>query len=345
MVLAFPDGRWVVVDSCVAQGDCLPLALLRHLDAPQVDLVIVSHPDLDHINGLPALLDAYPPGMLWRYPAATMVRDFLARWCRGCRGDRRLRELFEANERMERLERANRARDGFYGISHWPRPDAGYRVHCIAPTQHDLCRMRSQWRRVIEWSGATPQLAAPFQNYLLGKRSRLPDRPNAVSLAVVVEWGGFKVLLAGDVENGTNAVESGWSGVLQLLEDAEQLTLLRTLDAVKVAHHGSNGAFWPDAWRLHTDGRRVSVAMIAPFNRGAPRNPPHVTALRNLRRRADRLIVTSGRGQGQARARRAEWVDARQATSGSVPCAALVFRQTQPIQVHLGAGAKLYRRR
>jgi glyoxylase-like metal-dependent hydrolase (beta-lactamase superfamily II) len=63
-VLHMPDGRWVVIDCCVEDGVCLPAALLDQLGAQKIDLLILAHPDLDHVRGVELLLDGRDAGLL-----------------------------------------------------------------------------------------------------------------------------------------------------------------------------------------------------------------------------------------------------------------------------------------
>ena len=84
-IVAFPDGRWMVVDGCVRAGLNraglnLPLSLLEHLGCRAVDLLVVTHPDLDHIRGVPQLIERFPPERVWMYPAARSLRNLIVRW-------------------------------------------------------------------------------------------------------------------------------------------------------------------------------------------------------------------------------------------------------------------------
>jgi beta-lactamase superfamily II metal-dependent hydrolase len=76
IVLVMPDDRVVVVDSCERAGTNIPARLLTELQIKQIDLLIVTHPDLDHVKGLTELL-AFSPARVWRYPFA-LLREILA---------------------------------------------------------------------------------------------------------------------------------------------------------------------------------------------------------------------------------------------------------------------------
>src|SRR5687768_13389201 len=62
VVLGTPDGQWVVVDCCMDGGVCVPLVFLRERGVTDVAAVVVTHADLDHLDGLPVLERRRVPG-------------------------------------------------------------------------------------------------------------------------------------------------------------------------------------------------------------------------------------------------------------------------------------------
>ena len=123
---------------------------------------------------------------------------------------------------------------------------------------------------------------------------------------VEIEWGGRKVLLAGDVENGKrSSPKSGWKGVLRILDDVDDPRghLVDDVDVVKVAHHGSKGAFFPAAWQRHAKTRRTT-AILAPFS---PSPLPSDPTLIDLRVHCAGLGISAAGGSAFARARAAGW--------------------------------------
>ncbi len=67
-VLEAPDGRTLLYDAGALggpEGDRPPnLAFLWHRGISRIDEVFLSHADLDHFNGLPALLDRFAVGQV-----------------------------------------------------------------------------------------------------------------------------------------------------------------------------------------------------------------------------------------------------------------------------------------
>ena len=83
-----PSGRWLLVD-----GGPDPAAVQAHLGRRlplwlhSLDLVVATHPDYEHINGLPAVLERYPAGAVMTNGA----ENSLAAWAE-------LERLIERNE-------------------------------------------------------------------------------------------------------------------------------------------------------------------------------------------------------------------------------------------------------
>lgn len=90
------EGRWVVIDTGPPPGGRLVQSLLR-LGVARIDLLVLSHPDLDHIGGAMDLLDAIPvaeildpmsvKGGQWRALVDRAI-DHGVNWRRGTANDR-----------------------------------------------------------------------------------------------------------------------------------------------------------------------------------------------------------------------------------------------------------------
>lgn len=50
-VVVLPDDRVLVVDGCSREGVNHPEAVLRALGRTRIDLLVLTHPDLDHLKG------------------------------------------------------------------------------------------------------------------------------------------------------------------------------------------------------------------------------------------------------------------------------------------------------
>lgn len=341
-VVVFPDGRSMVVDGCTHDGTNLTAALLEHLAITQLEAVTLTHPDLDHVRGIAEVVQRYKPRRIFRYPAEGYVRDLVAMWLERTPRNRRCVELAGALAVLDKHARdeAVEADAPCASTRAWSPADADYTIHFLAPTPFDRERVRLVWRKVVEQQGDGWRLSRRFERLMRGQAS-LGDAPNAVSLGLVIEWQGRKVLLAGDVENGKRSPKSGWKGVLRILDDRDEPRghLVENVDLVKVAHHGSKGAFWAAAWNRHARSKKTH-GVIAPF---AASSLPSDKTLLDLRAHCTELGITADAGGAFSRAQAAGWTQA--AGTPGAPSAtwlAAVLDGTN-VQLFSGGGARLFR--
>lgn len=334
-VLALPDGKFVVVDVCKQDHTNLPLALLDHLGAPQLDLLVVTHPDLDHIHGLAEVIQRRPPVDLWRYPMEASVRDLLAAWA----GRTNRRQDGKALEAMRTFLK-NGPGDVYcaaYGNLTWPpNPTATptYTLSALAPTEYDKDRANRVLMRLMTKKKSA--LDAWLDGVARGEKPG--DSPNVISVALVLELGEHRVLLGGDVLKGTHSPRSGWKGILRLLRKHGREHLLTDVAAVKVPHHGSRGAFEPTVWALHAAKARP-IALIAPFS---PSGLPDQATLTSLKPFARQLFVTAPHASLASFAASAGWVSARRpSTQSGAPIVALRIHPRDGVTECFVGGAAL----
>jgi hypothetical protein len=242
----------------------------------------------------------------------------------------------------ELIETKNIVREVNASARAWPDGEQPpYRVDCLAPTQFDQNELDRLLERAFDIAGDRVTVADAFQARLLGL---VPpgDVPNQLSLALSVRWDQFRFLLAGDVENGTGSPFSGWPGVLELLAQEGRRDLVTGLTLVKVAHHGSTGAFLPDAWNLHAQGREEGlVALLAPFNKGRVQLPD-LGCLSELRDRASYVGITAAAGNAFSRASNAGLRRLQGAAQPRGPVLAAVFGSDGRLVLHAGDMAALF---
>jgi G:T/U-mismatch repair DNA glycosylase len=154
----------------------------------------------------------------------------------------------------------------------------------------------------------------------------LGDLPNMVSLGVAIEWGGRRLVLAGDIENGDGGPYSGWTGVLDQLDrsDDQRGYLVEDIDLIKVAHHGSTRAFSKTVWERHTKSRKT-IGVVTTYS---PKKLPELGTLQALRAHCHRLGVATDAGESFDRAMMAGWSVAdisEPAPSSTSPCLRVVL--------------------
>lgn len=345
VVVSLPDGKWLVVDCYSGDSDNLTQDVLLTLGCKAIDLLVITHPDVDHIAGADQLIARFPVSRMWRYPGSGTLNDLLPNLVRRDKGDKRLKRLNDALIAMDDLHDKNVAHEVGTETRAWQPAGATYQVHCIAPTENDVTRYRRALKAaIVEWKASgSPQLARPFKEFLLGDKRTLGAGGNPLSLALSIDWEGWGLLFAGDVETGPNAL-SGWRGVLDILAQDNRTALVVDRHVVKVAHHGSRGAFSVGAWTLHAKTRAVSVAAIAPFSKG-DNPPPHTDVLVELAKFSTSLAITAEPAPGWAVVPGAQWTAASgSAAATKLPILAIALEPGKAPAVAHGAAGRQYQR-
>ncbi|MBZ2194684.1 ComEC/Rec2 family competence protein [Occultella gossypii] len=257
-------------------------------DERRLELLIVTHVDRDHIEGvLPLLSDPDPP---------ITFRDV---WFNGYHHlhDGRIETFGPVQgERLTRLlERPDTSWNGAFGgrsveVTHAPEPvtlAGGLTLRVLAPDRDDLERLIPVWERECRRARLTPggeestavDIEAPLGYESFGPIDvpglaavpYIPDpsEANGSSIVVLAEYEGRRVLLAADAHAETLvralaplAAESGSRRVM--------------LDAVKVPHHGSR----------HNLSRELVALLESPrlliSTNGAHHQHPHDVALARI---------------------------------------------------------------
>ncbi len=205
-VLRTPRGRWVVIDAGPASersdaGARVVAPFLERHGARSVAAVIISHAHLDHIGGVPALLDRFPVGEVLE-PGAPVSDPLYTGF---------LSALARRHIAWHPLHRGERfTLDGVRFTVLHPEPS---------------------------WSG-------------------WGDDVNEDSVVLLVEYGGFQALFAGDAGFPAEAVLRSRVG---------------RVDVLKVGHHGSRGSTgddWLDALRP-----RLAIISVGRNDYGHPAPP------------------------------------------------------------------------
>jgi hypothetical protein len=169
--------------------------------------------------------------------------------------------------------------------------------------------------------------------------TKLDGHGNGISLALVVEWGRARICLGGDVEGGSDAAR-GWSGAMAYLEAEGHGLLLDDVTLIKVAHHGSDGAFSPEAYTRHALSR-PPVAVITPFV-GGPNPPPHLDTLRKLRRLCSRLALTTAPVSGWPLLGEAGWAENPRSDDTSACCVVVRCQPDGTVSLSAHGGARVF---
>ncbi|MEZ4239258.1 MAG: MBL fold metallo-hydrolase [Myxococcota bacterium] len=331
VLIATPGGSWIVVDSCRHNGRCLPLEFLRERGVTDVALVVVTHADLDHIDGLDELLAGVAVRRLVRFPRADSLPALLAN--ARDREDRRLRALHAALASIDAFEDRNHAVEATYDTQSLQIDEVEFKP--ISPLEAD----RSAARRQIQAILNGPALSEPVEAWLTGEERRVPGAwNNGLSVALAIRWADVRILLPADLE-AVGGEFRGWRGLLARLDEDGLLELVQDLHLVKVAHHGSEGAWHDDAWARHG---RVRVAAITPWNRGRS-GLPSEDVIKRLKNHAEILALSHEDPKVRSR-REPHWSSPACSPRRGDPAVAITIARDGAIEVHTAGTAGAWKR-
>jgi hypothetical protein len=253
-----------------------------------VKLVVVTHWDDDHVQGISEIVDACPnanvacSAAIARREVIQFVVEQESEAGVAGSGLDELRTILRICRRRRRPIIWARANLPLHPI---PPGDAAA-VVALSPSDDSIERSITE---LIERAEGKKRAA--------GGRYKAPDGPNGASVATAINGSAERAVLAADLELSNNP-DSGWEAVMAYARPSAAASL------VKVAHHGSPGAhhdrFWAEAV---TD---EAVAIVAPWSNGG-NFLPKVDDLRRLQSVAEQVYVTAMPGlrrvDGDPRAR------------------------------------------
>lgn len=290
-------GDWLVVDSCLDSATKTPVAL-RYLgelgvDPASIKLIVVTHWDDDHINGVSRVLEAAPnAGIAISQKHHPDIFEAIAAAEDSNLSDTGLDELGAVFRLLQ-----DRALPGQRRISASPiwasegtllfRGVTGATATALSPSAATQMLAMRQWEAIL------PERHKP-------QRRAVAVTPNQRSIAVWVssEVEG-SVLLGGDLEQSGNPAV-GWTAVVQSDRRPDGVA-----SVFKVPHHGSENADNPDVWTEMLVTR--PHALVAPFAGGRKPRPSEDDVVR-IKGRTD-LVYCTAPPRGWKPARRDEAVE------------------------------------
>lgn len=267
------------------------------------ELIVVTHVDCDHINGV--LTGLVEPGNI----PGLVIKDFWFNGFSHLNHSKTMSSLesmgaVQGNKLGDWLESKSWNRHFDYGPIYRPESGSlptielagGLRLTILGPTLKRLRELLPTWRREweqalrklekidddhqLESMGASQSLTLDNQKSLqrLADKHSLPDASpaNGSSIAVLLEFEGSRILLAGDAFS-PDLIEA-----INLISPDEPLEL----DAFKIPHHGSQRNVCKklvekvscDLWLISTTGTRFrhpddeAIARIICHSKKKPAN-------------------------------------------------------------------------
>lgn len=264
----------------------------------RADIVISTHPDADHINGLKAVVEQMDVGELWMHlpwnhsSAIALAKSH--RFSRGRFSEHMTRSLTAAAE-LEDIAKTKGVEivEPFTGLT---TPDNTLII--VGPTEQFYEEMLAEMERGstvgTAAAGAVRRIRAMVSD--LWRSERLTDEgettpSNNSSTVTLLNMDEHYALLTGDA--GISALENA-ATVLEALGIATSLKL------VQVPHHGSKRNVGPTVLNrilgptLEEGAEPIASGVVSAARDGAPKHPAKVVT-NAFRRRGFKVAATAGR--------------------------------------------------
>lgn len=296
---AGPDTQTIVVVDGGFSDDGARLVdhIRSHYETDRVDVVISTHPDADHINGLATVLEKLRVGELWMHlpwkhsPAIAAAKQHL--FSRGRFSEYMTRSLTTATE-LEQLavSKGIPIREPFTGVA-----TADNCVVVVGPSEEFYEEMLADIERGTTVASAISGIASTVRARVTETWSheRLSDHgettpSNNSSVVTLLNVDRPYVLLTGDA--GIPALE-------QVADVVERLGIAHDFRLVQVPHHGSRRNVGPSVLDRILGPKRqeddtFASGIVSAAKEGAPKHPAKVVA-NAFRRRGFRVTATAGR--------------------------------------------------
>lgn len=251
ILVTYCDGgtTWnMLVDGGRADQGNKVVRYLRRAGVRRLDLVVATHVDDDHIGGLPAVLEAFPPRHFWG-PDPRQARLTLTLFAATETENSTPGEISVTSFQNYLQLHAQVVQSGAI-IAY---PSAGFLTAYVAPAGLNLRVLgpaASEIRAILESLGAGMERLSVEERVGI-----LSTATNNASIILRVDAGGPALLLPGDAE------AEGW-------EQANAGEGALRADVLKVAHHG--GLSGTPGWVPSTVQPRLSVISVGPNTYGHP---------------------------------------------------------------------------
>ena len=252
IAIQLPNGKWGVVD-CFASSLTSPAtnpvhALLKASRVEEIEFLCLTHPHVDHFNGMSHLLRDFSVKQFWTFCGLDPT-DF-----------RLLCTYFQAEAEQAARSALKLSAAELASIFDLVLESGIQRQ--VVVSRRDIYPVPSDDDVRIEIRGIAPtdERAQSYKQSMLTslvkKRGTVQALPNAahntISIALRIRYGKSTVLLGGDVE------EEGWKTVLREHRPQELESHF-----VKISHHGSTTGYCNGLWSVLSAQGTNQTSLVA----------------------------------------------------------------------------------
>ncbi|BBO83480.1 hypothetical protein DSCO28_40460 [Desulfosarcina ovata subsp. sediminis] len=283
IVLYLPGLGWGVIDSCrikIKKASYNPaLEYLKSLNVKKLAFLVLTHPHLDHFEGLESIIDHYMgnidricvyAGKGYREYKAYLARKHLV-------NEPGIKSFASI---VEKINKAKHKDANIVQISERTQiiRRNNYNNHeiemiALSPSEESITKYCQLLYGLIPTDNQSPIKNISDKDH------------NLISSAIWCKIDNLVMIFGSDLEKGSSKY-SGWRGVLNN-RDCPDLSS----SYVKIPHHGSPNAYSTQIWQSFSNSNNV-ISVVTPYNRsGSPR--PDQKVLEKISEHSDSIYITS----------------------------------------------------
>lgn len=288
IILHLGNGKWAVIDSCVADGITLPLYYLKKLGVnieKEVELVICTHWHTDHIKGLSDVLSECYNANFYIAKVGQIKTFFRYVVSRTTGEDYTKQGVWSEFKKCIDILSERQQQPKYAGIDREIYNDPKLNIHIKAVSPSD--RMLDKFDELL----------------LTAKENEatIDIDPNMCSIALILSVGNQNIILGADLEcnryndNLTQCEgkckerkDFGWCNVL---EESTSFNAINEYNYIKIPHHSSITGFCPKKWNDYFADYKIGTSTVYVNNTG--KNLPDKEMLERYFNLCDEYYLTA----------------------------------------------------
>jgi Metallo-beta-lactamase superfamily len=296
VVVHLGNGNWVVVDSCLQDGEPVAIAYLRALGldpARSIRTVIATHWHDDHYKGLSQIVAAAPAAHIWISTVLTDKEFF--RFAMRMNKNKTSIAGHKLNAFLKIIDDIRRRHsEGQLTFGYANARTTVFRLDGSVTGHGHPCEIMALSPSHGDLSEFLERIVATMPGARETKRAVPSPSPNHASVATLISVGPLGIVLGADVENSGRPT-AGWEAIL----GAHNFQAFGPRASLhKVSHHGSENAHNRGVWdNLLTAN---PLAVLTPWRKGG-RRLPTVDGARNILQLSQSAFTTSSDARSRSR--------------------------------------------
>jgi hypothetical protein len=296
VVVHLGNGNWVVVDSCLHEGEPVAIAYFRALGldpARSIRAVIATHWHDDHYKGLSQVIASAPDAHVWISSVLT-DGEFL-RFAKRMNKNKTSIAGHKLGEFLRIIDDIRRRRsDGLLTFGFANARTAIFRLEGSVSGHGYPCEIMALSPSHGDVSEFLERIAADKPRARQTKRAVPSPSPNHASVATLICIGPLGIVLGADVENSGRPT-AGWEAILGA-HGPQPFGPRASLH--KASHHGSENAHNRGVWdSLLTTNPLVA---LTPWRKGGHRLPT-ADGARNILELSQDAFITALEARSRSR--------------------------------------------